>query len=118
MNSKKPQKNKSQPLVSHDYEKGELQIKGKSYETTPYEFYKSLRNDIDSYKLNKLNILISIDYLNTLSAKHLLETLKHAKNSFRELAIVWEFEDDDTVSLELGQTFYEILNVPFSFSNI
>lgn len=115
MNYYKIDGTKSSPEVVFEFDKGELTLSGKSFATNPFKFYQKLKKMFDLVKIDKLSITINIDYTNTVSSKNLLEVLKTAKSKFLNLSIVWMYDEDDQDLLDLGYTFYEILNVPVEF---
>lgn len=109
---------KSTPRVFYDFDEGELEITGKSFPSAPYELYKKMAGMLDLYNTcDLLKVTVDLDYMNTVSSKHLLELLKQAKEKFVNLEIIWIYDINDQDLLEVGYTFYEILNVSFEFKS-
>ena len=108
------------PTISFDFEKGQLEIKGRSIHENSIEFYKPLVDWLEKYAMKpqvKTNVNIQLEYFNTSSSKCILDVFKalegiHKKGK-TEMVIHWYYEEDDEDMLEAGGDYQAIVTVPF-----
>src|SRR5579872_6481105 len=89
------------PSINFDFEKGFLEIKGRSIPENSIEFYKPLVDWLDKYASKpktSTNVNIQLEYFNTSSSKCILDVFKklefiHKNGS--EIIINWYYEEDD-----------------------
>ncbi|NUM51797.1 MAG: DUF1987 domain-containing protein [Flavobacteriales bacterium] len=106
------------PTLSFNFEKGELDISGRSLPEHSIEFYKEAMQWLDKYIENpKLDTIVNVqlEYFNTSSSKVILDIFKkiellHSKGN--NVTVNWYYEEDDTDMQEQGETFAEIIKIP------
>lgn len=109
---------RSTPRVYFNFDEGVMEITGKSFPAVPHDLYMKMAGMLDLYNIcNLLKVTVDLDHMNTVSSKHLLELLKQAKEKFVNIEIIWIYDINDQDLLEVGYTFYEILNVSFEFKS-
>jgi hypothetical protein len=112
------------PTIKFEYEKGFLEIKGRSIPENSIEFYKPLIDWLDKYSQTPktaTSVNIQLEYFNTSSSKCILDVFKkleniHSKGS--QVTINWHYEEDDEDMLEAGEDYQAIINVPFKMIQI
>jgi hypothetical protein len=107
------------PYVKFDWEKGVVEIKGRSIPENSVEFYKPLIDWIDEYgngpKENTI-INIQLEYFNTSSSKCILDIFKRLELLFKKgfkVQVNWYYEEDDEDMFEAGEDYQSIINLPF-----
>ena len=93
--------NQFNPTVNFCYNTGIMQLSGKSYPENVDEFYAPVWEWIEADLIAPqvaTTIDVSLEYLNTASAKMLLDILIKVKNlqsAGNELKLVWKYYEDD-----------------------
>lgn len=102
------------PLVSFDFEKGRLKLKGESYPEDAAGFYGPVLSALDAYLENLRSGTCRLDlelvYFNSSSAKAimmLLEKLDRAAADGASVEIYWHYDPDDDTMREVGEEFGE-----------
>lgn len=106
------------PTLSFNFEKGELDISGRSLPEHSIEFYKEAMQWLDKYIENpkpETVVNVQLEYFNTSFSKVILDIFKkiellHSKGN--KVTVNWYYEEDDTDMQEQGETFAEIIKVP------
>ena len=108
------------PTIKFDWDKGYLEIKGRSIPENSIEFYKPLVDWLDKYSgkpQKNTNVNIHLEYFNTSSSKCILDVFKKLesihKSGTSEVVINWHYEEDDEDMLEAGEDYQAIINIPF-----
>lgn len=112
------------PTVTFDYEKGHLEIKGRSIPENSIEFYKPMVEWLEKYAgkpqaMSTVNI--QLEYFNTSSSKCILDVFKKLESISKagnQIVINWYYEQDDEDMLEAGEDYQAIINVPFKMIEI
>ncbi len=107
------------PEVNLDQSRGRFEFYGKSMPEDPNEFFTPIINWFKEYitKPNKETVLIfKMDYFNTASSKKILEILSvlleiHKKK--QTVIVNWHYRSNDDDMKETGETFSEIIHIPF-----
>jgi hypothetical protein len=109
------------PEVNLDMERSRFEFFGKSFPEDPKEFYAPIIDWFRIYvtKPNRETIVhFKLDYFNTASSKKLVDILNILKEIHKQKKIIlinWYYRSNDDDMLETGQTFSEIVNLPFKF---
>jgi hypothetical protein len=112
------------PTVTFDYEKGHLEIKGRSIPENSIEFYKPMVEWLEKYSEKpqvSTNVNIQLEYFNTSSSKCILDVFKKLEaisKAGNQIVINWYYEQDDEDMLEAGEDYQAIINVPFKMIEI
>ena len=106
------------PTVNFDAESGVLEVKGRSIPENAVEFYKPLVDWIGNYGDNAKSdtvVNIQLEYFNTSSSKCILDVFKKLEsvNGKTTITIHWHYEEDDEDTLEAGEDYQAIINIPF-----
>ncbi len=104
------EKTASTPAIEF-YDDGRLLIEGRSLPEDVNKFYKPLLEWVAGLTTERVTVNINLEYLNSASAKKLLEMLKSldANNRIKSLIINWHYEEGDDDALETGQIFEDLL---------
>lgn len=98
---------------------GDLFIKGNSYPEDVIIFYKPLLLWLDQFlseKPNRVNLNISLKYINTTSIKSVLSLiLKIRSFENSHVSVKWLYEIDDEDMLATGQDLESLSNLKFEF---
>jgi len=115
----KIEKTKNTPLVILDSDNKSLKFEGRSFPEHPISFYSNIMDLIKSnYKTDSLEIIMEFDYINTSSAKCILNMLKELKIMFKYISVIWISEEDDEDTIEIGNIFCDISKIPFTFKEV
>ena len=112
------------PSINFDFEKGVLEIKGRSIPENSIEFYKPIVESLEKYGSSPSSVTtvnIQLEYFNTSSSKCILDVFKKLENIHKggnQLVINWYYEQDDEDMLEAGEDYQAIINVPFKMIQI
>ena len=107
------------PAINFDFEKGFLEIKGRSIPENSIEFYKPIVESLEKYGAKPIAVTtvnIQLEYFNTSSSKCILDVFKKLESIHKngnQLVINWYYEQDDEDMLEAGEDYQAIINVPF-----
>ena len=107
------------PSINFDFEKGFLEIKGRSIPENSIEFYKPIVESLEKYGSTPsptTTVNIQLEYFNTSSSKCILDVFKKLESIHKngnQLVINWYYEQDDEDMLEAGEDYQAIINVPF-----
>jgi len=112
------------PSINFDFEKGFLEIKGRSIPENSMEFYKPVVESLEKYSGTPhpvTTVNIQLEYFNTSSSKCILDVFKKLESIHKrgnQLMINWYYEQDDEDMLEAGEDYQAIINVPFKMIQI
>ena len=112
------------PSISFDFEKGFLEIKGRSIPENSIEFYKPLVDSLEKYAgkpQSATSVIIQLEYFNTSSSKCILDVFKKLEGINKggsKVVINWFYEEDDEDMLEAGEDYQAIINVPFKMVQV
>ena len=108
------------PRIIFDYEKGQLDIRGKSMPDDANSFYDPLILWVEDYSKNpqpKTTVNLQFAYFNTSTSKNVLEIFKRLvtlKELGNDVVINWIYELDEEDMLEAGQDYQAIVKIPFN----
>ena len=112
------------PSINFDFEKGFLEIKGRSIPENSIEFYKPIVESLEKYGSKPQGVTtvnIQLEYFNTSSSKCILDVFKKLESIHKngnQLVINWYYEQDDEDMLEAGEDYQAIINVPFKMIQV
>jgi hypothetical protein len=99
---------------------GVVKIEGRSIPEDPVEFYEEFIEKIEEYFQNPqatTRFDIRLEYINSGSAKYLLEMLRAVKRHYdkgKECMVNWYYEEDDESIQELGLHYQNTVKIPFN----
>jgi hypothetical protein len=105
------------PKIS--FEPGHILISGRSIILEPGILYNNLLDKFHKYisaPLDKTEIHIALDYMNSASNRHLMNFLILAEKLFsqgKKVDVFWYFDPSDEMSREQGTIFQDLLDLPF-----
>ncbi len=109
------------PEVTLDKERGRFEFYGKIMPENPKEFFEPIIEWFKEYVNNpnpETTLTFKLDYFNTAASKKLIEILSLLQNIKRDQKIIqvnWYYKSIDDDMLESGETFSEIIHIPFNF---
>ncbi|PWH81561.1 DUF1987 domain-containing protein [Brumimicrobium oceani] len=112
------------PRVTFSFEKGNLELLGRSIPENSVEFYEPLNNWIASYGESPQEITtfdVKLEYFNTSSSKCLLDLFKMLESineKGTEVRVNWYFEKDDGDIEEAGEDYQAIVALPFTMIEV
>ena len=112
------------PAINFDFEKGFLEIRGRSIPENSIEFYKPIVESLEKYGSAPhpvTTVNIQLEYFNTSSSKCILDVFKKLETIHKggnQLVINWYYEQDDEDMLEAGEDYQAIINVPFKMIQV
>ena len=107
--------------VNLDAATGILEMSGSSYPENAMDFFQPIFNWIKKYLVDspkKIVLNLKISYLNTSSAKCILDILEileqYYKESNSDVSVNWYYAKDDEDTLEMGEEIAEDTEIPFN----
>jgi len=106
------------PEVQFNGTSGILKIEGRSIPENPEDFFNPILSWLQAYfshPKSQTEFHLILEYVNSGSAKFLLEMLRMVKeqlNSGGSVGIKWFFEEEDESIEELGQHYTDLLKIP------
>ena len=100
---------------------GKFRIQGRAYSEDPRKFFEPLISWCQSVSIDKLDLEVKLDYLNTSSSKMMVDLLRtiDANTKISSKEIKWYFEEEDEDILETGQIIEETtLSTNFYFLEV
>lgn len=99
---------------------GELVMEGRSLPENPSVFYTPLLQWADQIAQEKLVFSLKLEYFNTASSKQIFTLIKKliGNPNIKETLVKWHYEEGDYDSLEMGQQYQNLLQVPFEFIEV
>jgi hypothetical protein len=101
------------------YKPGYIVISGRSIVLEPGILYNSLLDNFHRYisnPLDKTEIHIALDYLNSASNRHLMNFLILAEmlhSQGKKVDVYWYYDPKDDMSHDQGTVFQDLLDLPF-----
>ncbi len=108
---------KNTPLVEF-YSSGKLVMAGNAHAENAKEFFDPIINWILELRAEEVDLDLIIEYINTSSAKKLLELLHKlgASEYVKKLKVKWFYEEWDEDGLETGQALgYSLPKINFEY---
>jgi len=100
---------------------GILEMFGSSYPENAIDFFQPIFDWIKKYLTEnpqKIVLNLKINYLNTSSAKCILDILEileqYYKEKNRDVSVNWYYAEDDEDTLEMGEEIAEDTEIPFN----
>ena len=107
--------------VNFDAAAGVLEMSGSSYPENAIDFFQPIFDWIKKYLTEnpqKIVLNLKINYLNTSSAKCILDILEileqYYKEKNRDVSVNWYYAEDDEDTLEMGEEIAEDTEIPFN----
>jgi len=107
------------PSIHFDPLSGLLKISGRSFPEDSFAFYDQIFIWLGNYielPLNDTNLIIKMDLISSSSLKclhKLSNQLKEVQLKGKTAKIQWIFEDEDVETRELGESFKDVVDLPF-----
>jgi len=107
--------------VNLDKEMGRFEFYGKSLPENPTEFFEPVISWFKEYvkSPNKETVLLfKMDYFNTASSKKILDIISICNDVHKKkmsILVNWYYRSNDEDMRETGETFSEIVHIPFKF---
>lgn len=101
---------KNTPQIDFSKE-GKLAMSGSAYPENAKEFFDPIINWVTELKIEKIDLDMNLEYINTAAAKKILELLKtlEANLGIDLFHVRWHYEKGDEDGLETGQILDESL---------
>lgn len=110
------------PLVIVDEKADSITIAGVSIPENAYVFFRPVEEFIealDPEQVKSFSFTFRLEYMNTLSSKAFLDYMRIVKDLKQiPLAVTWEYYSDDEEMRDHGETFSEIVDIPFSYTAV
>jgi hypothetical protein len=110
------------PLVNIDEKAGNIVISGVSIPENAYVFFRPVEDFIDALdpeSVKGVAFTFRLEYMNTLSSKAFLDYMRTVKDRKQiPLTVTWEYFSDDEEMRDHGETFSEIVDIPFNYNCI
>ena len=101
---------KNTPQIEFSKE-GKLAITGSAYPENAKEFFDPIIEWVTGLRIEKIDLDMNLEYINTAAAKKILELLKTLEANMRIglFRVRWHYEKGDEDGLETGQILDESL---------
>jgi hypothetical protein len=116
------EKSKTTPKVILDKNKEIFHFEGRSLPENAVNFYEPIINWITEYleNPNPTTVLtFELDYFNSSSSKvifQIIQLLEPLLDKGFDAKVNWRYHEEDEDTLESGQTYANLIDVPFMFS--
>ena len=107
------------PAVLLDSKSGTFKVSGRSLSDNPAIFYKPVISWLKAYSQTPNNttpFIFKFEYLNTESAKSILDVLT-ILDTISGTTVIWYFNEEDEDMEEIGEELAELVKVPFEFKH-
>ena len=106
------------PEITFNIQTSTLVISGNSFPESAEVVFKPVSDWFALYVLNPMpvtTVVFSLEYFNTPSSLYFLDILFRLKklNETNQVFVKWYLSENDEVLLEAGETYREIVNIPF-----
>lgn len=118
------EKSKLTPQVILDKSKGIFLIQGRSVPENAASFYEPIFEWLTDYINDPDQITIfafDLEYFNSASSKvilHIIKMLETILNNGFDVRINWCYQEYDEDTLEAGQTYESLTDIPFVFNGL
>lgn len=113
---------KHTPLVFVDPSKTKVVIAGVCIPENAYMFFKPLEEQLmtfDPDQIPEVQFQFRLEFMNTLSSKAFLDFIRMVKDQKQiPVRVIWEYFHDDEEMKEHGETYSEIMDIPFEFRSV
>jgi len=103
------------PSIKIDVFEKTFEITGVSLPENAFDFYDSLMNHIDNINLNEFDLIFDLQYSNSSSTKNILLLIKKCVDLYKDVNIIWKYEDDDDNIKEMGEDLQDAIKQSFNF---
>jgi hypothetical protein len=107
--------------VDFNYDKGSMQLKGRSIPEDSVEFYLPLKSWVERYAGDPkptTKVDLALEYFNTNSSKQIMDFFKKLealhKLGTTQLEVNWFYEENDLDMMETGEDFCLIFDLPIN----
>jgi SiaC family regulatory phosphoprotein len=107
----------STPKVLLDFDKGLIEIRGKSIPENAIKFFTPIINWVKEYEntpKDYTKVILQIDYFNTSSSKCIMQILKTIErvSMHYKVDIDWIYRDEDMY--DIGEDYQLLIKIPFN----
>lgn len=106
------------PGLRFNYDKGEIEIYGRSLPENTTDVYKPAFDWLNEYINNpkpQTKVKVSLEYFNTSSSKYIIEFFRKFRELYEkgnDLKVEWYYEEDDPELKSEGEMFRTITKIP------
>jgi hypothetical protein len=110
------------PEVVLDKARSRFEFYGKCFPEDSYEFFTPIVDWFRQYVIapnRETNVIIKLDYFNTSSSKRIIDILNILKEIHKQKKVImihWYYRTGDDDMFETGETFSEIVSLPFKLT--
>lgn len=107
------------PNVILDKDLNEFKFKGKSLPEDVKEFYNPILGWIEEYvkePLDETVVEFNMEYFNSASSKQIMDILElfsRIKDAGKEIKIKWFYLEEDEDMQDAGESYADIIDIPF-----
>lgn len=112
------------PTLDFNYEKGVLDISGRSHPEHAINIYEPALQWLDEYAKNPrpdTTVNVSLEYFNTSSSKVIFDIFRRLEKlhaAGNKIVVKWHYEEDDDDLKEEGEMFSELVKVPIELVSV
>ncbi|MCS6821153.1 MAG: DUF1987 domain-containing protein [Microscillaceae bacterium] len=105
------------PYVNLDFDKGRIELAGRSIPENSITFYKPIFDWVDKYLENPkplTQVIFNLEYFNTSSSKCILDLLRKLERlpeNGHQISVKWYFDEGDEDMEESGNDFKSLINL-------
>jgi UDP-glucose 6-dehydrogenase len=110
------------PEVVLDKNRSRFEFYGKCFPEDANEFFSPIIDWFREYVIapnRETNVIFKLDYFNTSSSKKFIDILNILKEIHKQKKVIvihWYYRTGDDDMFETGETFSEIVSLPFKFT--
>ena len=113
------------PYVNIDYSLGVIDLRGKSVQENPLNFYSTLTHSLQEIvKSQSFTVTLNFhfEHFNTSSSKCIYEMLRHMKSVHQKgqknIRVNWHYDFEDFDMRECGEDYQELTGLKFNYISV
>ena len=108
---------KISPKINFDFDKGLIELEGRSLPEQAHDLYKPLIKWVDEYKptpKDETVVNLKLEYINSSSNKYILQILKKIDDLHKagnKISVTWYYDEEDDDLYETAVEYNDVLSV-------
>ena len=96
---------------------GEIVVRGRSIIEDPIAFFNPIFTWVKNCSMDKLQVTIRMEYMNTASSKQMYDFLMliSENKNINKINVSWYYEEGDEDCYEMGKDFELLMNLSFEY---
>ncbi len=115
---------KISPRINLNYEKGLIELEGRSLPEQAHDLYKPLIKWLEEYKTQPkelTTVIFNLEYINSSSNKYILQILKKIDELHKDgnkMDVTWFYDEEDDDLYETALEYNDVLSVDINIKTL